>query len=120
MPRVTHFHISATDPERLIPFYRKIFSWTFERAPGPQEYWSISTGSPKEPGIDGGLHLRRQDNRVVNTIPVEDIDAVLEQVEQNGGGVVQKTSIPGVGKVAMFEDPERNLFQLLQSEGPQR
>ena len=31
---VTHFEIYAEEPETLADFYRKLFGWRLERAPG--------------------------------------------------------------------------------------
>jgi uncharacterized protein len=59
MPRVVHFEIHAVDPERAISFYKKMFSWTFQKWEGPMPYWLITTGNDNEPGINGGL-LPRQ------------------------------------------------------------
>lgn len=36
-------------------FYKDIFGWKFEKWNGPMEYWILTTGDEKEPGINGGL-----------------------------------------------------------------
>ena len=113
MPRVTHFHISAEDPPELIPFYRDVFGWHFENTPAPSPTWRIKTGD-NEPGIDGILHTRSRDNRVVNTIAVDDLDSIVARIEAGGGRILERVEIPQVGKLALFEDPENNLFQLRQ------
>jgi len=43
MPRVVHFEIPATDPERAAAFYKKTFGWKFEKWPGPMDYWMVNT-----------------------------------------------------------------------------
>ena len=77
------------------------------------EYWSIETGPDSEPGIDGGLHKRELDSLVVNTVEVADLELVIEQIEQLGGTIVQKTQIHGVGWVAQFDDPAAQIGELL-------
>jgi predicted enzyme related to lactoylglutathione lyase len=114
MARVTHFHISAGAPEKLIPFYRELFGWQFEKTLAPSPTWMIKTGEAGQPGIDGILHTRSMDSRVVNTIEVQDIDDMISRIESGGGRVLQQTEIPQAGKLALFEDPEQNLFQLRQ------
>ena len=114
MARVTHFHVSAESPEKLIPFYRKLFGWQFEKTPAPSPTWMINTGEEGQPGIDGFLHTRSMDSRVVNTIEVQDIDGLISRIESAGGRILQRTEIPQAGKLALFEDPEQNLFQLRQ------
>ena len=58
MPRVIHFEIHAEQPERAVRFLESVFGWTFNKWPGPMDYWLIKTGDEGERGIDGGL-LRR-------------------------------------------------------------
>ncbi|MBM3302619.1 MAG: VOC family protein, partial [Deltaproteobacteria bacterium] len=42
---VCHFEIPADDVESLQRFYTRLFGWTFEKAPGPFNYYFIHTGS---------------------------------------------------------------------------
>lgn len=117
MARVLHFDISGENPEQLIPFYEKIFGWKFEKWDGPMEYWLVETGPEDQPGINGGLGKREKDDRVVNTIEVDNVDESLKQVKEQGGTVtMDKGPIPGVGWFAQFKDPEGNLFGLMQDD----
>ena len=123
MNRVVHFEIHAENPERAIAFYTKCFEWKFTKWEGPMEYWIISTGDPKEPGIDGGL-LRRHgviDGQAVIaypcTIQVANIDEMLKKVESAGGQIVlPKMPIPGVGWLFYAKDTEGNIFGLIQPD----
>ena len=58
MPRVVHFEIAADDPDRATRFYQDVFGWQSSKWEGPEEYWLVMTGSPSEPGIDGGIGRR--------------------------------------------------------------
>ena len=40
---VVHFEIHASEPERLIDFYRELLGWRFTQF-GDAPYWSIETG----------------------------------------------------------------------------
>lgn len=123
MNRVVHFEIHAENPERAIAFYTKCFEWKFTKWEGPMEYWIISTGDPKEPGIDGGL-LRRHgviDGQAVIaypcTIQVGNIDEMLKKVESAGGQIVlPKMPIPGVGWLFYSKDTEGNIFGVMQPD----
>ena len=117
MPRVAHFDISAEDPDKLAPFYERIFQWKFEKWDGPMPYWMITTGPDGEPGINGGLSVRQEDANTVNTIDVKDVDAVLSQIKEAGGQIlVEKGPIPGIGWYAQFSDPAGNVFGLMQDD----
>ena len=123
MNRVVHFESHAENPERAIAFYTKCFEWKFTKWEGPMEYWIISTGDPKEPGIDGGL-LRRHgviDGQAVIaypcTIQVANIDEMLKKVESAGGQIVlPKMPIPGVGWLFYAKDTEGNIFGVMQPD----
>lgn len=118
MPRPIHFEIPAENPERAIGFYSSAFGWKFSKWDGPMEYWTIATGQAPEPGIDGGLMLRRDPNQpCVNTVGVEDLDGSIERVLASGGSLaVPKMPIPGVGWLAYCKDTEGHIFGMMQSD----
>ena len=117
MARVSHFDMTGDEPAKLIPFYRDIFGWKFEKWEGPMEYWMVTTGADKETGINGGLSKRQRDSSIVNTIAVTNIDETLKKVQAAGGKVEQpKGPIPGVGWYAQIRDPQDNTFGLIQND----
>jgi predicted enzyme related to lactoylglutathione lyase len=116
MNRIVHFELGVTDPERAIKFYSSIFGWTIQKYEGPMPYWLVTTGDPKDPGINGGLVINKDAQpRTVNTIAVENLDESMKKVEGGGGKiVVPKTPIAGVGWLAYFTDTEGNILGLHQ------
>jgi hypothetical protein len=47
--------IYTDDPEAVQPFYQDVFGWKFKKFEGgPVEYWLVTTGEDKDPGINGG------------------------------------------------------------------
>jgi uncharacterized protein len=118
MSRIIHFEIPAADPERAANFYRKVFGWKIEKWPGPMDYWMVTTGAEGEPGINGGL-LRKQEptTATTNTIGVDSVDNAVTSVQNAGGKLIMpKTPIPTVGYFAYCEDPEGNLFAVMQPD----
>ena len=123
MPRVVHFEIPATDPERAVAFYKGVFGWEINKWEGSEDYWLIKTGPPGELGIDGAI-MRRQGEATGDsptaylcTVGVESIDEYLEKVKQAGGLVLTpKMPIPGVGTFAYCRDTEGNQFGIIQPE----
>jgi hypothetical protein len=108
------FHFSANRPEVLSRFYNELFGWEFKRTEAPNPTWYVVSGGSDEPGIDGMLHTRERDNAVVNTIEVTDIETVIYSITSKGGRVIDRRTIPSAGEIALFEDPEGNVFQLQQ------
>lgn len=139
MPRVVHFEIHASDPQRAVKFYSDVFGWDIKKwgAPegaydGDMQYWLVMTGSSgsetkgKEgQGIDGGLLVRRGPapaegqpvNAFVCTIEVENVDAFVAKVTGAGGTVAApKMPVPSVGWLAYCKDTEGNIFGMMQND----
>ena len=77
MNRITHFEIYTDDPKAVQPFYQDVFGWKFQKFEGgPIEYWLVTTGDDKEPGINGGITRPRegQSSGTLNTIAVASLD----------------------------------------------
>ena len=108
------FAIHADDVERAVSFYEAVFGWRFSPW-GPPGFFQIATGD--KDGPIGALQQRRElvkglrTNGFECTIAVDqDVEKVAAAVKANGGRVVmEKATIPGVGDLIFFEDPEGNL-----------
>ncbi len=132
MNRVVHFEIHASDPERVAEFYRAVFGWSIQewKVPGvelPPEnrYWLVGTGNDPDPGINGGLLIRRgappTDGQAVNaficTIGVESTDATMAKAVAAGGAIaLPKMPIRGVGWLGYCKDVEGTIFGVMQSD----
>jgi predicted enzyme related to lactoylglutathione lyase len=119
MNRVTHFEIYTDDPEAVQPFYQDVFGWKFQKFDGPMEYWLVTTGNEKEPGINGGITRPRegQSPGTLNTVAVQLLDASIKKIEQSGGRIcVPKMAIPKVGWLAYAEDPQGNVFGIIEPD----
>lgn len=120
MNRVTHFEIYTDKPEAVQPFYRDVFGWKFLKFEGgPIEYWLVTTGDDKEPGINGGITQPRegQSPSTINTVAVESLDQTIKKINQRGGKIcVPKMAIPKVGWLAYAEDPVGNVFGIIEPD----
>ena len=116
MGNVRHFSINADDLQRARSFYGKVFGWRFEPW-GPPGFFMINAGGKDAAVPFGSLQQRRElvkGRRMTGfecTIAVEqDVEKVAAAVKANGGRIVmEKATIPGVGDLIFFEDPEGNL-----------
>jgi len=117
MPRVIHFEIVTDIPERLMKFYKEVFGWEFKKWDGPQDYWFVKTGEDSQPGINGGLtpKMDQQSGRVTNSIDVPSVDDFSKKISTSGGKIVRpKMAIPGIGYFALCEDIDGNSFGIIQ------
>lgn len=132
MNRVIHFEIHSANPERAAKFYNDVFGWNIQewiipdvQMPDENRYWLVSTGDRAEPGIDGGILLRRGPapaegqavNAFVCTMGVEKVDECLGKVLAAGGSIAMaKMPIKGVGWIAYGKDTEGNIFGMMQDD----
>ena len=117
MNAVVHFEIPAENPESLTKFFGDVFGWSFQQF-GEEKYFLTAANREGGEGIGGAIMGRKHPQQpMVNSINVESIDAMCPIVESHGGQiVVQKMSIPGVGYLAYFKDPENNIHGLWQND----
>jgi len=116
---IAHFAIQADDVARARAFYEACFGWRFE-AWGPPGFYNITTG---EGGIMGALYARREPLTGAGmrgyrcTIAVDDVAAARALVLQHGATITSDTStIPGVGTLIEFADPEGNIVCAMKYE----
>jgi predicted enzyme related to lactoylglutathione lyase len=121
MAHIAHFAINADDLPRARAFYEGVFGWKFQ-AWGPPGFFQIDMGSslPAAP-VMGALQQRRPlvegaPLRAFEcTISVADIAATAQAIPACGGRIVmQPVTLPGVGRLLFFEDPEGNVAGAMQ------
>ena len=121
MSQVAHFAINADDVDRALRFYEKVFGWKFQ-AYGPPGFYMVDERSAQTPvRLRGSLQKRREIVKGVPmrgfecTIAVDDIEATAAALEQNGAKIVMPIcTLPGVGRLLFFQDPEGNLAGAMQ------
>lgn len=118
MAAVTHFEIYAEKPEGLADFYRSLFGWQLDKAPG-LEYWHIKDDAPNPSGINGGLTYRPfpGPRSWVHYVHVESLDETVAHLQRLGGKVLRpKTAVPKTAWYAVVSDPEGNIFAVWQPD----
>jgi uncharacterized protein len=111
--------------EKLKLFYEEVFGWKIIQAVEPIEYWIIETvpvdpdGMLYRPFVNGGMYKKQiPESKHVNYFAVESITDFLTKIEKLGGKVTQpKAEVQEIGWIANAEDPEGNLFALIQPIG---
>jgi predicted enzyme related to lactoylglutathione lyase len=119
MPRVIHFEIPADDTQRAVSFYGKVFGWKIEKyAGGQMDYWLVTTGENKEPGINGAIAVKDKiHGTTINTVDVPSFEEAVMKIKEAGGEVLTpKMTVPGVGYLCYCKDPEGNIFGIMQTD----
>src|SRR5665213_1562609 len=113
--KVVHFEIGAEDPKELSEFYKKALGWEINEY-GDSGYFMVGKMEDRSEGaINGGIMKRFEKEQTINTIEVEDIDATMKDVTDNGGKVVKdKAEMPMGEDKSMhwcyMADPQGNVF----------
>lgn len=118
MSKVIHFEICASNVQRAVDFYRRVFGWHIDKWGGEMEYWLAIAGKDEEPGINGAITPRSESmSGTVNTISVPSLDDALQAVTAAGGKVLTpRMTVPGVGYMAYCLDSEGNQFGVMQED----
>ena len=121
MNQPNYFEIQASDPEKLIAFYSKVFNWVFTKQEGmPVEFWHITTE-----GIAGGLLKRpaavpgteQGANAFVVSMQVVSFDQTVQNIISQGGVVaLPKFAVPGKCWQGYFIDTDNNTFGIFEAD----
>jgi uncharacterized protein len=124
MPNIVYFEVPADDVERAKRFYESLLGWRIEPTGAPMEpedaaamqYHDVVTGEAGEGGLNtGGLYRRQTSELIRNHVRVDDLDAVLANVERLGGTIVMpKTDMGEIGLDTIIQDTEGNTIGLWQ------
>lgn len=103
---VIHFEISASNREKSVDFYSKLFDWKTSAAPG-FDYSLVEPAGNNSIGGGIGATQGGQKPFVTFYVGVDDLQATLDKAESLGAKtILPPTPIPGIGACALFADPD--------------
>ena len=108
--------LNTHDPERAKAFYSAVFGWEpDDQDMGGTTYTVWQVGRR---GIGGAVQVPEQaPPRWVVWFAVADRDDAVAKTEKLGGTVLEpKLDVPGVGQLAVIEDPQGAFFGVMQAE----
>ena len=112
---VVHWEFWSEDQKRINEFYTKVFDWQSREIPG-LNYTLVETGG--EGGINGGIMTPQKGpwpGKLCLYIDVDDLGPYCNKIREAGGKiVVERMEVPGVGFLALFEDPDGRVLGLWQ------
>jgi predicted enzyme related to lactoylglutathione lyase len=118
--QLAHFSINADDIDRAAKFYSGVFGWEFVPY-GPPGFFMIQFPSELAAPVQGSLQGRRElvagvvANSFECTLAVADIQVAAKSIEELGGKIIMpKTTLPGIGHLVFFQDPEGNMAGAMQ------
>ena len=108
--------IGCTDSAKSMEFFTNVFGWEFKEPDGESAGGMVYNEYSTAPGADqvGGLYQIHpawgMPPHIMNYIAVDDVDANAEKAEQLGAKIHRKMDVPGVGRIAIIEDPTGAMF----------
>jgi uncharacterized protein len=115
--QVVHFEIPADDIDRARDFYGSLFGWETTPAPGFPDYYTFDSSDGQQ--LQGGAIQARQPGMEapVNYINVESVEEKVRRIRDlNGEILMDRSPVPGMGWIAIFRDPEGNMFGLWETD----
>lgn len=114
---MVHWEFWSKAPQELSDFYAKVFDWQIRHMP-EMNYRLVETGG--QGGINGGIMTPQEGpwpGNMALYIDVDDLAAYVERIKQAGGKImVERMEVPGVGALALFEDPDGRVLGLWQQQ----
>jgi predicted enzyme related to lactoylglutathione lyase len=115
---VCWWEICTEDAGKLAEFYHNVFGWEVKKDE-QTKYTVLKSGDGTDGGIGGGLENVHGGVKPYLTIyiQVEDCDAAVEKLKEHGANVFfGPKDFPGVGRVAMFNDPQGHMLGVMKYE----
>ena len=109
--------LATQDEKMALAFYEKVFGFTHDAMPMPDgTYFVLKQGDKGRAGLYKSMDATMP-TQWTPYVCVADCDATADQGEGLGATVVvPPTDIPGVGRLAMFIDPQGASFAILKPE----
>ena len=105
------FDISTPDAPRARSFYQKMFGWTVNVL--DQTYALVSAEGGEPTGGIGQAGPGSPYTGMVIYFPVDDVDIALARAQELGGSrTLEPQALPGMGRMAVFTDPDGNAVGL--------
>lgn len=110
---VVHWEFWSQNPDTVSDFYKDVFDWPIKSIPG-MDYHLMEPGAAG--GIGGGIMKPKEGEwpaKLTLYIDVDEIEPYCDKVVAAGGTIiVPKMEVPGVGWLALFEDPDGRVIGL--------
>jgi predicted enzyme related to lactoylglutathione lyase len=117
---VVHWELWSENAPQAAEFYKRVFDWDVKYVQ-PLDYHIVSTGAGT--GINGGIMTPQRTGpwpgKLTMYIDVPDLAAHVKKVRAAGGKIhVERQEVPGMGEMALFEDPDGRVMGLWKQTAP--
>jgi uncharacterized protein len=112
--------LSTTDPSAAKHFYSSLFGWQTEDMPmGPEMIYTLFRLNGRD---IGGAYTMKPEDRAMGIPPnwllyigVDNADSAVAQILEHGGNPMSPAfDVPGVGRMAVIQDPASAVFAIFE------
>ena len=111
--QIVHIEIPADDTTKGREFWRSLFGWQFEAAPGAPDYYMTRISDQQGAAVTS-MEPGRRGTRAY--FDVDDINAGAAKVKELGGDADEPQPVPSMGWFVTCRDPQGNEFGLWQND----
>ena len=106
----------STDYSNSQTFYSRLLGWQVDKLDGTYATFLDAEKTPVAGVYNASKSNPGQQSAVwLCSVRVEDIDAVVSKIRENGGNILREPSLaPGRGSVALIADPQGAILQLVE------
>jgi predicted enzyme related to lactoylglutathione lyase len=105
---IIHIEFKSANFARTSEFYAKVFDWRMEQNASASYMKLSGTGGPSGGWVRADLV---QSPGPIAYLPVDDLEATLNEVERAGGRIlVRSLPFAGGGEIGLFADPDGNVL----------
>jgi hypothetical protein len=100
--------LGTPDQDAAEKFYGPLFGWTFDEGENPEATGGYRSALLRSQPVGGVMKLMQEGQPPAwsSYVSVEDADATIAAVEENGGSVVvEPMDVLDIGRMAFFADP---------------
>lgn len=115
------YDLMTTDPAAAVAFYTETIGWkTMPFEGGDKPYTMFAVGDAP---VGGVMELAEEAKKMgapphwLGYIHTDDIDAAATRVDKSGGQVLHTMSVPTVGRIGIFKDPQGVVIAGFTPEG---
>jgi uncharacterized protein len=110
--KICYLEIPAVDIKASASFYNKVFGWHIREDNGRRVAFDDTVGQVSGMWVTG--RPPSKDPGLLISIMVDDIEATLEAIKNNGGKIVQPVGMDAPEITARFSDLAGNVLALYQ------
>lgn len=109
--------LATQDEKMALAFYEKVFGFTHDEMPMPEgAYFVLKQGEKGRAGLYKAMHASMPTSWTPY-VCVADCDATTDKAKSLGANaIVPPSDIAGVGRLAMFVDPQGVMFAILKPD----